>query len=110
MEATKSQACPIAEEEHLDNEGHSINFHSGKWKLSIGAKILALRYKTDTLYMTTNIRDIVDVVDARVNSKLWHLRLGHMSEKGMKVLLSKRKLLKLKSIESDICEGCILGK
>jgi hypothetical protein len=33
-----------------------------------------------------------------------------MSEKGMKVLLSKGKLLALKLVESDICEGCILGK
>jgi hypothetical protein len=40
----------------------------------------------------------------------WHLRLGHMSEKGMKVLLSKGKLPELKSVESDSCEGCILEK
>jgi hypothetical protein len=60
--------------------------------------------------MTKNIRDIAAVVDASVNSKFWHLRLGHMSEKGMKVLLSKGKLPALKSVESDICEGCILGK
>uniref|UniRef100_A0A2N9HGE9 Integrase catalytic domain-containing protein n=1 Tax=Fagus sylvatica TaxID=28930 RepID=A0A2N9HGE9_FAGSY len=36
--------------------------------------------------------------------------LGHMSEKGMKVLLSKGKLLELKSVEFDMCESCILGK
>jgi hypothetical protein len=28
----------------------------------------------------------------------------------MKILLSKGKLLELKSVEPDICEGCILGK
>jgi hypothetical protein len=33
-----------------------------------------------------------------------------MSEKGMKILLSKGKLQELKSVESDICEGYILGK
>ena len=33
-----------------------------------------------------------------------------MSEKGMKVLLSKEKLLELKSVKFDLCEGCILGK
>jgi hypothetical protein len=94
----------------LDDERHSINFHGGKWKVRIGARILAQRYKTCTLYMTTNIRDTTAVVDASVNSKLWHLRLGHMSKKGMKVLLFKGKLLELKLFESDICEGCILGK
>jgi len=92
----------------LDDEGHSINFYGDKWKVSVGARILAHGYKTCTLYMTTNIIDTVAIVDASVNSKLWHLRLGHMSKKGMKVLLSKEKLPELKSVESDIC--CIIGK
>ncbi|RVW24492.1 Retrovirus-related Pol polyprotein from transposon TNT 1-94 [Vitis vinifera] len=38
------------------------------------------------------------------------LGLGHMSEKGMKMLLSKGKLPELKSIDFDMCESCILGK
>ena len=33
-----------------------------------------------------------------------------MSEKWMKMLLSKGKLLELKSINFDMCESCILGK
>ena len=37
-------------------------------------------------------------------------KLGHMSEKGMKMLLSKGKLPKLKSIDFDMYESCILGK
>jgi uncharacterized protein (DUF1697 family) len=60
--------------------------------------------------MSTNIRDTVAIANASANSKLWHLRLGHMSEKEMKVLLSDGKLPKLMSAESDLCEGCILGK
>jgi hypothetical protein len=42
----------------LDDEGHSANFQGGKWKVSIGARILAQGYKTSTLYMTTNIKDV----------------------------------------------------
>ncbi|RVW44994.1 Retrovirus-related Pol polyprotein from transposon TNT 1-94 [Vitis vinifera] len=38
------------------------------------------------------------------------LGLGHMSEKRMKMLLSKGKLPELKSIDFDMCESCILGK
>jgi len=41
----------------LDEEGHTINFHGGKWKVSTGARILTRWYETGTLYMTTNIRD-----------------------------------------------------
>ena len=33
-----------------------------------------------------------------------------MSEKGMKMLLSKGKLPELKSVDFDLCESCILGK
>ena len=38
---------------------------------------------------------------------LWRNRLGHMSEKGMKVLHSKQFLLGLKYVNMDFCESCI---
>ena len=66
--------------------------------------------KTGTLCMTSCPRDIIAVVDASTDTSLWHHRLGHMSEKGMKMLLSKGKLPELKSIDFDMCESCILGK
>jgi len=44
----------------MDEEGHTISFHGGKWKVSTRARILARGYKTSTLYMTTNIKDIVN--------------------------------------------------
>ena len=66
--------------------------------------------KIGTLYMTSSSRDTITVADASTDTSLWHRRLGHMSEKGMKMLLSKGKLLKLKSIDFDMCESCILGK
>ena len=66
--------------------------------------------KTGTLYMTSSPRDITAVADASTDTSLWHRRLSHMSEKGMKMLLSKEKLPKLKSIDFDMCENCILGK
>ena len=66
--------------------------------------------KTGTLYMTSNLRDKIAVADASTNTSLWHRRLRHMSEKGMKILLSKGKLPELKSIDFDMRESCILGK
>ena len=62
--------------------------------------------KTDTLYVTLSPRDTIAVAAAN----LWHRRLGHMSDKGMKMLLSKGKLPELKSIDFDMCKSCILGK
>ena len=49
-------------------------------------------------------------IETNENPNLWHKRLGHMSEKGMKVMHSKGKLPSLWSIEIDICEDYILGK
>ena len=66
--------------------------------------------KTGTLYMSSSLRDTIAVAEASTNTSLWHRRLGHMSEKWMKMLLSKGKLPELKSVDFDMCESCILGK
>jgi hypothetical protein len=94
----------------LDDEGHGIHFHGGKWKVSMGARIIAQGEKTGTLYMTTDMRDTIAVADASAEADLWHQRLGHMSEKGLKVMHSLGKLPKLKSVNIDFCENCIFGK
>ena len=94
----------------LDDEGHAILFVGGTWKVTKGARVLARGKKTGTLYMTSSPKDTIAVADASTDISLWHRRLGHMSEKGMKMLLSKEKLPELKSIDFDMCESCILGK
>ena len=94
----------------LDDEGHVILFVDGTWKVTKRVRILARGKKTSILYMTSSPRDTIAVTDASTDTSLWHRRLGHMSEKGMKMLLSKRKLPELNSIDFDMCESCILGK
>ena len=94
----------------LDNEGHAILFVSGTWKVTKGARVLACGKKIGTLYMTSSLRDTIVVAEVSTDTSLWHRRLGHMSEKGMKMLLSRGKLPELKSIDFDMCESCILGK
>ena len=94
----------------LDDEGHAILFVSGTWKFTKEVRVLACGKKTGTLYMTSSPRDTIAVADASTGTSLWHRKLGHMSEKGMKMLLSKGKLPELKSIDFDMCESCILGK
>ncbi|RVW49829.1 Retrovirus-related Pol polyprotein from transposon TNT 1-94 [Vitis vinifera] len=96
--------------EQLDDEGHATLFVGGTWKVTKGARVLARGKKTGTLYMTSCPRDTIAVADASTDTSLWHRRLGHMSEKWMKMLLSKGKLPELKSIDFDMCESCILRK
>ena len=66
--------------------------------------------KIGTLYMTSSPRDTIAVAEVSTETSLWHHRLGHISEKRMKMLLSKGKLPELKSIDFDMCESYILGK
>ena len=94
----------------LDDEGHVMLFVGGTWKVTKGARVLACEKKTGTLYMTSSPRDTIAVAEASTDTNLWHRKLGHMSEKGMKMLLSRGKLLELKSIDFDMYESCILGK
>ena len=94
----------------LDDEGHAILFVGGTWKVTKGARVLARGKKTGTLYMTSSLRDTIVVTEVSTDTSLWHRRLGHMSEKGMKMLLSKGKLPELKFADFEMCESCILGK
>ena len=94
----------------LDDEGHAILFVGGTWKVTKEARVLARGKKTGILYMISSPRDIIAVADASTNTSLRHRRLGHINEKGMKMLLSKGKLPKLKFIDFDMCDSCILGK
>ena len=44
---------------------------------------------------------------ARRDLAMWHHRLGHMSEKGMKILHSKNFFPRLKNINLEFCENCV---
>jgi len=66
--------------------------------------------KNGTLYKIARACHLVAVAANNENPNLWHQRLGHMSEKGMKIMHSKGKLQGLQSVKIDMCEDCILGK
>ena len=55
---------------------------------------------------------VSEVLDEKsmTQTQLWHMRLGHVGEKGLKAL-SKRGLLGDEQLgKLDFCEHCILGK
>lgn len=94
----------------LDDSGFSVVFSNGTWKVIKGALVLAKGKKTGTLYTTTGPNNTIAAIVAESTADLWHCRLGHMSPRGMKELLSRGKLSELKTVDLSICESCIMGK
>ena len=115
----------------LGDEGCVVTFTDNNWKVSKGSLVVAKGVKVGTLYLCighivpstlivskknecSGIVAIVEkgeqiaVVDS--DTALWHNKLGHMSEKGMKVLHSKKVLLGLKCVNMDFYESCVYGK
>jgi len=53
----------------------------------------------------------VGIASADANdTKLWHMRLGHMSEKGMTILSKRGCLGSAGTSKLDFCDYCIFGK
>ena len=57
-----------------------------------GAMVVARGTKCGTLYTTAGCINMVVVAEDASGSCLWHTRLGHMSAKGMKMLVAKGEL------------------
>jgi len=66
--------------------------------------------KNGTLYTTTDGCGLAVMAERKEDPNLWHQRFGHMSSQGLKCMQSRGKLPRLKSVEVDFCESCILGK
>lgn len=95
----------------LDDQGYGVYFGGGQWRVVKGSMVIAKGKKRGSLYMVEVPAGSANAV-SKVSSpsKLWHQRLGHMSEKGMKMLVARGKLPELKKVESEFCEPCVLGK
>ncbi|GKE11247.1 retrovirus-related pol polyprotein from transposon TNT 1-94 [Tanacetum coccineum] len=49
-------------------------------------------------------------IDGRGSATLWHQRIGHMNDKGMKILASKGKIPDLQKACIGFYEPCVMGK
>ena len=94
----------------LDDESHSVIFCNGGWKVTKCAIVVARGKKTRTLSINSSCKSTIAVTENTMNSNLWHYRLGHMSEKGMKMLHYDGKLHGLKEVDHSLCEGYVKVK
>ncbi|KAG8501913.1 hypothetical protein CXB51_004578 [Gossypium anomalum] len=101
----------------LDSKGYRYTAESGVLKISKGSLVVMKgQRKTAKLYVLQGSTVTGDAAVASSSlsdddiTKLWHMRLGHMSENGM-VELSKRGLLDGQGIcKLNFCEHCVFGK
>ncbi|KAG8503402.1 hypothetical protein CXB51_001378 [Gossypium anomalum] len=101
----------------LDSKGYRYTAESGVLKISKGSLVVMKgQRKTAKLYVLQGSTITGDAAIASSSlsdddiTKLWHIRLGHMSENGM-VELSKRGLLDGQGIcKLNFCEHCVFGK
>jgi len=99
----------------LESNGCKYFVEGGVLKVSKGALVLMKGTRRGSLYIlqgsTVTSSVVVTSVPSNVDlTKLWHARLGHMSEKGM-TILSKRGLLGSEGASTlEFCEHCVFGK
>ncbi|KAH9800568.1 hypothetical protein KPL71_000711 [Citrus sinensis] len=98
----------------LDGMGYSFKSENGGLKIMNGTEIVMKGVKKNGLYVLEGSSvpgtAAMPVVSDVNRTMLWHLRLGHMSIRGMQEL-SKQGLLCGDNIdELDFCENCIFGK
>lgn len=77
----------------LASLGHTTTFIGDMWKITKGALMISQGKKKGALYLTEK-QDFIDVAETGVNLDTWHCRLEHISDKEMKILHSKDKLLR----------------
>ena len=66
--------------------------------------------KSRTFYTTTGCINMTAVAEGASGSFMWHNRLGHVSTKGMKMLVAKGALEDLKLVDMGLCESFVMGK
>ncbi|KAG8479428.1 hypothetical protein CXB51_029898 [Gossypium anomalum] len=101
----------------LDSKGYRYTAESGVLKVSKGSLVVMKgQRKIAKLYVLQGSTVTGDAAVASSSlsdddiTKLWHMRLGHMSENGM-TELSKRGLLDGQGIcKLNFCEHCVFGK
>nr|KYP74254.1 Retrovirus-related Pol polyprotein from transposon TNT 1-94 [Cajanus cajan] len=98
----------------FDVMGCSTKVEGGILKMSTGASIVAKGSKSNELYILEGSTIIahasVAIQTILDKAKLWHLRLGHVSEKGLVELEKQQLLIGDKLQKLDFCDLCVLGK
>eukprot|EP00253_Pinus_taeda_P032927 PITA_32927 len=98
----------------LDTNGYKIVIQGGVMKIYKGILLVMKAKKVGNLFQLEGRTgsDHVSMVSEHdsCSIRLWHQRLGHMSERGSKILADHKLLPNLKYGKLDFCKHCLFGK
>uniref|UniRef100_A0A2N9J203 Integrase catalytic domain-containing protein n=1 Tax=Fagus sylvatica TaxID=28930 RepID=A0A2N9J203_FAGSY len=90
------------------SDGVVRTLEEGAMVVMTGQKISSNVYK---LLGNTILGGVAAVAESEDDDTLlWHMRLGHMSERGIRELHKRNLLTEIKSCKLDFCKYCIMGK
>jgi hypothetical protein len=96
----------------LEAMGFKFSADKGVLKVSQGNRVVLKAELINNLYCLQGSTVIgtttISIASNTSNTKLWHMRLGHMSEKGMHLLHKRGYLNDIGKLK--FCEHCVFGK
>ena len=98
----------------LEKNGVKYTAEKGVRKISKVALVVLKGVRQGSLYIlqgttVTGEANVVCKLSEDDQATLWHMRLGHMSEKGS-IMLSKRGVLGKNLGKLSFCDHCVIGK
>ncbi|KAH9671607.1 hypothetical protein KPL70_017434 [Citrus sinensis] len=99
----------------MDSHGYKTHVENGIMKIVKGALVLMKAEKIGAnLFMlkgeTLHEADACVASNGEESTMMWHLKLGHISEQGLKILSERKLLPGLKSVSLPFCEHCVTSK
>lgn len=96
----------------LEKNGCSFISENGVLRVKKGCRTVSKAKREGNLYYLQGegYNGEVNTVSVQDETDLWHSRLGHISQKGLNVLVRKGYLDKKKVSSIKFCESYILGK
>jgi hypothetical protein len=98
----------------LYSTGYRCKIQGGVLKVSKGILVVINAKRIGSLYRfkgrTKVNQAVVAYEDASEYVHLWHQHFGHMSKKGLKVLVDRKLFPSLKFLNLNFCKYCVFGK
>jgi len=97
----------------LEARGYKFSSADGAIKVTRGSIMILKEERTSNLYKLTGsiiIGDTSATTENEDTTRLWHMRLGHISKRGLQVLHKRSALPGIKYYKPDLCKFCIRGR